>query len=61
MMTIIEVSMASKKKLWFVLVNHYTWPTVTTLETGHFDPEKRLIPVEPNPIPYCVRKEDGES
>ena len=57
-----EVSMASKNgAVGFVLVNYYTWPTVTTLETGYFDPEKRLIPVEPNPIPAIVLgKEDGE-
>ena len=38
----------------FVLINNHPWPTITTLETGYFDPEKRLLPIKPNPIPAIV-------
>ncbi len=57
-----DVSRASKNgAVGFVLINYYSWPTITTLETGFFDPEKRLAPVEPNPIPAIVLgKEEGE-
>lgn len=50
-----HVSIASKNgAVGFVLVNDYSYPTITTLETGHFDRNERLRPIEPKQIPAIV-------
>lgn len=54
-----DVSRASKNGAsGFVLINNHPWITITTLETGYFDPKQRLIPIEPNPIPAMVLGQD---
>lgn len=57
-----HVSRASKNgAIGFVLVNDYSYPTITTLETGYFDRKERLRPIEPKEIPAMVLgKEEGE-
>lgn len=58
-----DVSKASQNgAIGFILVNYHDWPTITTLETGYFDPEMRLAPVEPKNLPSLVlSKNDGEN
>lgn len=57
-----DVSKASQNgAIGFILVNYHDWQTVTTLETGYFDPEKRLMPIEPKNLPSLIlSKNDGE-
>lgn len=57
-----EVSLAAKKGAkGVILINFEPWIFVTTLETGLFDPEKRFLPIEPNPIPaLVVGRDSGE-
>ena len=50
-----EVSLASRNgATGVILINFNTWEFITTLETGFFEADKRLLPVEPNPIPAVV-------
>ncbi|SDJ86488.1 M20/M25/M40 family metallo-hydrolase [Natronincola ferrireducens] len=55
-----EVRVAAKKGAkGVILINFDPWIFITTLETGLFDPEKRFLPVEPNPIPAVVVGRDS--
>lgn len=58
-----DVSKASQNgAVGFILVNYHNWQTITTLETGYFDPEKRLMEIEPKNLPSLVLgREDGEN
>ena len=56
-----EVNAAAKRgAVGAIMVNFQIWPFIGTLESGYFDPDKRLLPVEPNNIPVmCIAVEDG--
>jgi len=56
-----EVCIASKHgALGVIMFNYQSWPFNGTLETGYFNPQKRLLPIKPNPIPaVCISLEDG--
>lgn len=50
-----EVKLAAQKGAkGVILINFAPWVFITTLETGFFNPEKRFLPIEPNPIPAVV-------
>lgn len=50
-----EVKLAAKKGAkGVILINFEPWIFITTLETGLFDPDKRFLPIEPNPIPAVI-------
>jgi len=45
-----------------ILINNQPWPFIGTLEAGYFDPEKRLLPIEPNAIPFvCISSVEGQA
>jgi len=56
-----EVCTASKHgALGAIMVNYQSWPFNGTLETGYFNPQMRLLPIKPNPIPAIgISLEDG--
>lgn len=56
-----EVCIASSKgAAGVVMMNYQPWPFIGTLESGYFDPKKRILPIEPNPIPaVCISSTDG--
>jgi aminopeptidase YwaD len=56
-----EVCTASKNgALGAIMANYQPWPYNGTLEGFYFDPQKRISPIEPNPIPaICISSTDG--
>lgn len=56
-----EVCIASKHGAsGIIMANYQPWPFHATLESGYFSPEKRILPIEPNPIPaVCISSADG--
>jgi len=56
-----EVNAAAKRgAVGAIMVNFDKWPFIGTLESGYYDPAKRLLPVEPENIPVmCIGAEDG--
>lgn len=56
-----EVCLASRKgAIGVIMMNYQPWPFIGTLESGFFDPEKRVLPIEPKPIPaVCISSTDG--
>lgn len=56
-----EICTASKNgALGAIMANYQPWPFNGTLESGYFDPKKRILPIEPNPIPaVCISSTDG--
>jgi aminopeptidase YwaD len=44
-----------------IMVNFQEWAFIGTLESGFFEKEKRLLPVEPDPLPaLCISRQDGD-
>lgn len=44
-----------------IMVNFDPYPFRTTLETGYFDPQRRLQPIKPRPLPILIiSSDDGE-
>ena len=56
-----EICMASKHgALGAIMANYQSWPFHGTVEPLFFEPEKQLLPIEPNPIPAInISLEDG--
>lgn len=55
-----EVKIAAQKGAkGVILINFDPWVFITTLETGFFNPEKRFLPIEPNPIPAVIVGRDS--
>ncbi len=56
-----EICTASKYgAVGAIMANHEPWIFHGSLESGLFDPEERIKPIEPNPIPaVCISSTDG--